>query len=89
MLVNVKILFFAAAKEKVGGQNVIQITLNAIWQNKDLLIQHICKDVFNALEDLMPSLALAINEEYVIQENQQICLNDDDVLALIPPITGG
>jgi molybdopterin converting factor small subunit len=89
MSVNVSVLLFAAAKDRIGGQNEIQIRIDRVWDNLEVLKKHICSNVLEQLSDLEPVLAFAINEEYVTDSHKQILLNDNDILALIPPITGG
>jgi molybdopterin converting factor small subunit len=89
MSVNVSLLLFASAKDRIGGQNEIKMTIDRVWENSEVLKKHICLNVLEQLSDLEPVLALAINEEYVTDSDKQILLNDNDVLALIPPITGG
>jgi len=89
MSVNVQILLFAAAKDRLGGLSQTQITIDKVWDNKLVLVKHICNHVFNQLSDLEPILAIAVNQEYVTNSDDQIVLNDNDVLAIIPPITGG
>ena len=39
-----------------------------------------------AIRDLLPRIALAVNQEYV---STDVVLNDGDELALIPPVSGG
>ena len=88
MSVEVSVLLFAMARDRVGAHEM-RITLNELWANRDALMRHICCQVLSCLSELLPILMLAINEVYVVDDNNQIQLRNNDVLALIPPITGG
>lgn len=86
-MVSVRILFFAAARSRVKKETSDE-TVRQHWRNASVLLDFLCTDLYPALEDIRPSLALAINEEYVIDDTP-IDLQDNDRVALIPPITGG
>ena len=79
-----QVLFFAKAREllKISEAEII-------LENVDKLEQ-----IYEKLEEKWPKLAqlnrtfaLALNEEYLTQEN--LDLKSGDILAVIPPISGG
>lgn len=78
--------FFAGARDRVGMESTT-VKLSSEWKNGDALLDELIKQ-FASLAELRPVLALAVNEEYVMDESQ-LQLFDNDVLALIPPISGG
>lgn len=84
--VKVLLFCFAGAKDRTGfGQ--IEIKLKRRWSDQNTLLAEIVAR-FPSLADIQSVLALAINEEYVI-ERESIDLTSNDVIALIPPISGG
>ena len=48
-------------------------------------MQQILKKEYSGLTDI-ENYAIAVNEEYVSEEYK---LNDNDVVAIIPPVSGG
>ena len=81
----VKVLFFAKAKE------IVQTSESSLTLGPNLTVDQI----YQALEKKWPKLkplkrtfALALNEEYLDQDST-VTLNQNDVLAVIPPISGG
>ena len=86
--VSVYLLFFASVRDRVGGKDNEKIILpNAQWQNYHQLISYICDELYPNIVDIKNNLAIAINEEYSL--DGQITLQNNDRVALIPPITGG
>jgi sulfur-carrier protein len=88
-MINVKVLFFASAREAAGGisEASIQVdegsTTNAMRQTLAHQYPKLADMVLN--QDM---LTLALNEEYVAT-GQDTVLKDGDTIALIPPISGG
>lgn len=84
MSVTINVLFFAKAREIVGKKQtkfVVNSTIN--YRNLfDLIVKE-----FNLLL-IRDTLILAVNEEYC-NEDSELTLKEDDVVALIPPISGG
>lgn len=84
--VPVRLLFFAHARDRVGCADAA-VRLPAAWTDQDQLLDHLVLQ-YAGLAELRPVLALALNEEYLL-DRQPVQLRPDDVLALIPPISGG
>lgn len=90
--VSVTVLLFAALKERLGGKSRIQIQLqDNVFDTCTTLLSHLLYSVdeLNCIQEFKSQLAIAINEEYKTDEDGSIVLNDGDIIALIPPITGG
>ena len=85
--VKVKLIAFASAKDLMK-QSEVTINLPKVWPSDDQLKQYICGKLFPQLTVIQSTIILAINEEYIHQQSS-IILNESDVIALIPPITGG
>ena len=92
--VNIKVLFFASAREAVGGLTSTSIMLS---EEGDEVIAN-TTTLRSKLATLYPKLAslvldeenitLALNEEYV-PFGMVMTLKDGDIVALVPPISGG
>ena len=84
----VKVLFFAKSKE-ITKISEGQLT----FTNSTIKI----RQIYQALESQWPDLkklkrsfALALNEEYLdTNQNSVISVQESDILAVIPPISGG
>lgn len=85
MEVQVVVRFFAGARDRAGIEST-KVKLPSKWETGDALLDELVER-FSSLSELRPVLALALNEEYVMNERIQLC--EADVLALIPPISGG
>jgi len=83
--VQVKVVFFAAARE-LSGCPEIQINLSSPTSHEELFSE--VSSVVPSLEALRGGVALALNQAYV-DEGAPLTLNEGDELALIPPISGG
>jgi len=78
----IKILFFGIAKD-ITGVNALDIELNDVFNSKelkDLLKEKYSK--FNRINDF----SLAVNEAYI---DEVYSLKNNDVVAIIPPVSGG
>jgi molybdopterin converting factor subunit 1 len=86
MTEEVKILFFAKARELVGEASSTLKTPKNCSQNTlfDLLEEN-----FSELRRLDRRYLLALNEEYVDDNSASLTLTTGDELAVIPPISGG
>ncbi len=79
----IRVLFFGVLKDLVG-RSVDTVELPAGARVDDLLSRYTRH--FTRIEDMLPSLALSVNQEYS-QGNQ--LLHDGDEVALLPPVSGG
>ena len=79
---NIKTLFFGITTDLVG-ESQLQIDVD---ENKSIKeFKTILKDKFSSLENIN-SYAIAVNEEYA---DDVTILEDGDVVAVIPPVSGG
>lgn len=84
MTTEVKLIFFAKAREIVGKNHII-IEVNSTISYKDLLKTVV--DRF-ALGDIEKSIILCVNEEYC-SASDTLHLSKGDEIAIIPPLSGG
>jgi molybdopterin converting factor subunit 1 len=88
-VVNIKVLFFASAREAAGTSN-IELSLDADKANTAVLRTVLAvmypKLAGTVLDD--DSITLAVNEEYVAA-GETVTLQSGYTVALIPPISGG
>ena len=90
MVVTIKVLFFASAREAAGDISNASLELTAEEANTQSLRQKLAA-VYPALAEMVQdeqNLTLALNEEY-LTSGQVLPLKDGDTIALIPPISGG
>mmetsp|Transcript_33730 Transcript_33730/g.69310 ORF Transcript_33730/g.69310 Transcript_33730/m.69310 type:complete len:93 (-) Transcript_33730:223-501(-) len=88
--VSVKILFFASAREAAGGITSTDIEMESDTADTSHLRGKLAK-LYPKLASLVndeENLTLALNEEYVPM-GEVWKLKSGDVVALIPPISGG
>jgi sulfur-carrier protein len=86
--IKIQVLFFASAREAAGDITETTIELTADQATTTGIRQQLSRQ-YPKLADLVldeENLTLALNEEYVTTETP---LKDGDVIALIPPISGG
>ena len=86
-----KVLYFAAAREAVGvteediGMNEVGEAANSVGKFREMLIKR-----HPELESVMKSCVFALNQEYILRDNEDTkSIKDGDVVAVIPPISGG
>jgi len=79
----VEVLFFAAARDAAGRADARLELPEGTSAERAL---ELLGSRYPNLHDLVPSLRLAVNEEFVAAE---LVLRDGDCLALIPPVSGG
>ena len=79
----VRVLFFGQLKE-LAGKSVDELDLpeGSVARN---VLQHY-ESLFPALKNLLPSLAVAVNQQYA---GPDVRLNSNDEVALLPPVSGG
>ena len=77
------VLYFAKARSVIGcSREVFELTSTVLE-----LLNNIVK-VHPSLCPIVPSCAVAVNEVYIV--DYSTCrLHDGDVVALIPPVSGG
>lgn len=85
MVISVKILFFAKAREIVGTKTAF-LELNSPKTTYLHLLNKIT-DQFS-LKEIQQSVILSLNEEYCKPEDDLI-LKPGDEIAVIPPLSGG
>ena len=78
----IKVLFFGISTDVVGT-NALDFFMNGdptVADFKEILVEK-----YPSLTELQ-SYAIAVNEHYA---NDEIILKDQDVVAVIPPVSGG
>lgn len=86
MVIRVKLLFFAKARELAQVKSTeFEVQQNIIACGD--LLELIC-DKYN-LSLIRKNIILAINEEYCENPGQSIKLTNGDEIAVIPPLSGG
>ncbi len=81
-LMRLKILFFGVTSDIVGMESMDLVT-------KSHTLPELLKELFDIYPTLQNTpLQVALNQEFT-NKNQNISLNDDDVIALLPPFAGG
>jgi molybdopterin converting factor subunit 1 len=78
----IKVLLFGIVKDIVG-ENTIDLDLGPTISINDF--QQIMRNKFAGLKDI-ENFAIAVNEEYV---NRDYKIKNNDVVAIIPPVSGG
>jgi len=78
----IQILFFGILKDVVG-KNLKELTINSQTSIADL--KPILFEKFKGLDEFS-NFSIAVNEEYV---EAYYLLKANDVVALIPPVSGG
>jgi MoaE-MoaD fusion protein len=79
----VHVMFFGMLKDLAGGAND-WLDLAEGASVRDVLEHYSAKS--HAIREAMPSLAVAINQQYATEDAK---LNDADEVALLPPVSGG
>lgn len=77
----IELLFFAQLQEKVGSK---KLTIEA----EEISIREIKNNVLNKydMDDLLAEAMVAVNEEY---SDEDTVVYAGDVVAFIPPVSGG
>lgn len=83
--VEISVELFAQAKELAGSKGG-KLTVNQTIQIEEL-IKVICN--YFGLEALQNTFILALNENYLENSQTILSLKDNDVVAVIPPLSGG
>jgi MoaE-MoaD fusion protein len=78
------VFLFALAREKAGGSSLtVELPADPTVRDLKAALARACP----ALVPSLPSLRIAINSEYALDENQPIPPGAE--LAAIPPVSGG
>lgn len=90
MAVTIKLFVFAHLRDKLSVDGEIQITLpKAEWPSSDELKLELLRTLhLNVDQGWHSSIMLALNEEFLYPDTR-VCLKAGDVIALIPPVSGG
>lgn len=83
--VSVKFLFFAKARELVGTNE--DVSFCGKNHTSESLLDEILQ-LYEVLQPISKTLLLAVNEEY-IAASESIHLKDGDIIAIMPPLSGG
>lgn len=82
-MLSVDVLYFAALRDLAGtGQELVELPPGADVET----LLRVLTQRHTALGDRLPSIRVAVNEEF--SERSQT-LHSGDVVALIPPVSGG
>ncbi|KAL7552543.1 hypothetical protein ACHAWF_015792 [Thalassiosira exigua] len=90
-LISVKVLFFASAREAAGNIASASVVLGSDEGTDTGALRAKLATLYPKLAPLVrdeENLTLALNEEYV-PPGEVLGLKEGDVVALIPPISGG
>jgi len=91
---SIKILFFAAARELVGGVQQVDVEIQPRADSSGVLylrdVRTYLASAFPDLDSIIADVTLALNMQYVgVEAEGTLSLQDGDEVALIPPISGG
>jgi molybdopterin converting factor subunit 1 len=78
----IKLLFFGITQDLVGNHTT---NLNL---EKSINVAELKSKLFKQFPNLnkFPNFAIAVNEQYA---NEETLVNDKDIVAIIPPVSGG
>lgn len=79
----VQVLLFGSLKD-LSGESTIEVELPDGASVRDLL--EACEQRFPAMKKLLPSVAVAVNQQYSGSSGR---LKAEDEIALLPPVSGG
>lgn len=80
---DIKVLFFGKVREYIK-LNEVDVKLDDSIKLKDLILK--LNNNYSLLNNI-PNINYSINQEYIYDYNTT--LNNNDTVALIPPISGG
>jgi molybdopterin synthase sulfur carrier subunit len=79
----IKILYFSSIKDKLKKSSE-EINLNDDFTIKDL--KNFLQEKYPEIKEILDKSMFAVNENYVTEDYK---LKDGDLVALIPPVSGG
>ena len=79
----ITVLYFAKMRSIMGSSREVFETTSTVKELLDKIAA-----VHPSLASVIPSCAVAVNEKYV-DDFSRYELKDNDVVALIPPVSGG
>jgi molybdopterin synthase subunit MoaD len=78
----VKVLYFSQVKDKVGkNEEEVEFEGKTLKDLVDVLVNK-----YPDIEDILKRSMFAVNESY---ETMDYNLQDNDIIAIIPPVSGG
>ena len=83
--INIEVKFFASCREVVGI-NSCEMTLQ-YPSNKLINVINNILELYPLLEDNIQEVSIAVNKKYI--NDKEHIIKDGDIIALIPPISGG
>mmetsp|Transcript_43656 Transcript_43656/g.64034 ORF Transcript_43656/g.64034 Transcript_43656/m.64034 type:complete len:87 (+) Transcript_43656:131-391(+) len=84
----VTVRLFAKARD-VAGTNKFKLDFDESDNSLQAAVALLLKK-FPALADVLPTCSLALNQEFVVEAKlASTTLKDGDVLAVLPPVSGG
>ena len=84
-MVKLRVLFFASAREAASGTSEMKMEV-PVGTTARRLLEILAENHHHGLRPLLDDLATAVNEKYVAGETE---LAEGDVVAVMPPISGG
>lgn len=81
--IKVKVLYFANAKE-IAGTHEEEFTLSTPTST-DFLLRRIL-EIHPGIKDLRKTISISVNCKII---SEDVILNDEDEVALLPPVAGG
>lgn len=82
--VKIKVYFFGKARD-LSGKKEDSLIVDSVISVDNL--SHKLVNTFS-LQDIQQNFILALNEEY-LTDNSEIILQENDTVAVIPPLSGG
>jgi len=79
----IKVLYFSSVKDKLKKQiEEFEIRENTTIEEFISLLQ----EKYPEIKDVLKNIMIAVNEEY---KDKKYILKNNDVVAIIPPVSGG
>ena len=88
--IRVQVLLFASLRE-ITGRERLEVELSPPGNNIECALKIVCES-YSHLQELLVTeqISVALNQKYLSRTDFSGCLlNDGDIIALLPPISGG